>query len=207
MDATDSIDDPGFCRFGYVMQLIVAAINPRGTSGARVAAVLFEFQPYTTARYLFHLDDQCNSTVSVNIPRVVFEYYGVKHRGLKREDLTYPNVRATTTKPYSALKLAANGMRSTGRPTSTITLTDGKSHQSVSSQIEILKTLSDPLIAAGIGPDTNVPFLLKLASNSSTVVYEPDKDQVLNLGKRIINTMKATGALCDDEGIYCMIIS
>ena len=41
LDATQSIGDDIFCRFGYVLQLIEDAITPRGIEGARVATVLF----------------------------------------------------------------------------------------------------------------------------------------------------------------------
>lgn len=121
VDSTDSIGNDIFCRFGYVLQLITAAVNPQGINGARVAAVLFEFQPYTTARYLFGLDDQCSTSVSSNIPRVVYEYYKVGKGDISSSSpqLQYPNVRATSTQPYSALAKVADSTESiTGKPKS-----------------------------------------------------------------------------------------
>ena len=107
IDTTDSIGDDIYCRFGYILQLITAAVNPRGLSGTRIAAVLFEFQPYTTARYLFGLDDLCDSIVASKIPRVVYEYYQFGRGEISRGDLLYPNVRATATQPYGALNKVA----------------------------------------------------------------------------------------------------
>ncbi len=83
-------------------------------------------------------------------------------------------------------------------------MTDGKSHQTGTiwtRLIDRLKTTSDPLIGAGIGADTDTDFLLTLASNISTVVYEPDRNQPIRFGKRIIEVMRDTAALCADEGI------
>ena len=117
VDSTDSIGDDIFCRFGYVLQLITAAVNPRGITGARMAAVLFEFQPHTTARYLFGLDDLCGTTVSSNIPRVVYEYYKFGRGEISSAELQYPNVRATSTQPYSALAKVADSTESiSGEP-------------------------------------------------------------------------------------------
>lgn len=200
VDSTDSVDDPIFCRFGYVLQLIVAAINPQGVDGARLAAILFQFDRHP-AKYLFNLDDQCPTVVADNIQKVVYEYYGVKHLGLDPNTLTYPNVRATSTLPFSALNMVADSAESiSSRPSSVITLTDGKSHQNVDYAINRLRKLSDPLIGAGIGKDVDEPFLLELASNSSTVVYEPNKDNVMDFAKRIVETMRDTAALCPAEG-------
>ena len=87
-------------------------------------------------------------------------------------------------------------------------MTDGKSHQTVTSVINRLKKTSDPLIAAGIGTDTDTDYLLTLASNSSTVVYESDRNKPIEWSKRIIEVMRDTGALCAAEGIvsctYCI---
>ena len=106
VDSTDSVGDDIFCRFGYVLQLITAAVNPQGINGARIAAVLFEFEPYP-AKYLFGLDDLCSTTVSSKIPRVVYEYYKFGRGEISQGDLQYPNVRATSTRPYSALSKVA----------------------------------------------------------------------------------------------------
>lgn len=84
-------------------------------------------------------------------------------------------------------------------------MTDGKSHQTVTGVIDDLKEISDPLIAAGIGLDTDQEFLLTLASNSSTVVYDNNTDNALRLGRRIIEVMRNTAALCEDEGIVIII--
>ena len=83
-------------------------------------------------------------------------------------------------------------------------MTDGKSHQDVTRVINRLKQTSDPLIGAGIGTDTDTAFLLTLSSNSSTVVYEPDRNQPIQFGRRIIEVMRATAALCADEGIIIL---
>ena len=74
-----------------------------------MAAILFEFQPYTTASTLFGLGELCNDIISTNIPRLVYEYYAIGQNPpeLTRPELQYPNVRATSTQPYSALSLAA----------------------------------------------------------------------------------------------------
>jgi hypothetical protein len=80
-------------------------------------------------------------------------------------------------------------------------MTDGKSHQTVTGVINRLKRTSDPLIGAGIGADTDEDFLLTLSSNLSTVVYEPDRNQPIRFGRRIIEVMRDTAALCADEGI------
>jgi hypothetical protein len=110
VDSTDSIKDDIFCRFGYVLQLITAAVNPQGTDGARMAAVLFEFQPHTSDTYLFQLGESCSGIVSSKIPRVVYEYYAIGQNPplINRTDLQYQNVRATTTQPYSALDAVAD---------------------------------------------------------------------------------------------------
>ena len=87
-------------------------------------------------------------------------------------------------------------------------MTDGKSHQNVERVIDRLKKISDPLIAAGIGTDTDTQYLVTLASNSSTVVYESDRNKPIEWSKRIIEVMRDTGALCAAEGIisytYCI---
>jgi hypothetical protein len=83
-------------------------------------------------------------------------------------------------------------------------MTDGKSDQdqlTLTRVINRLKRTSDPLIGAGIGTDTDTGFLLTLASNISTVVYEPDRNQPIRFGKRIIEVMRDSAALCADEGI------
>ena len=107
VDSTDSVGDDIFCRVGYFLQLVTAAVNPQGINGARIAAVLFEFQPHTLARYLFELDDLCSTTVSNKIPRVVYEYYKLGSGEISRGELQYPDVRATSTLPYSALNEVA----------------------------------------------------------------------------------------------------
>ena len=78
---------------------------------------------------------------------------------------------------------------------------DGKSHQNVESVVDRLKKNSDPLIGAGIGSDTDTAYLLTLSSNSSTVVYEPDRNRPIQFGRRIIEVMRDTAALCADEGM------
>lgn len=79
-------------------------------------------------------------------------------------------------------------------------MTDGKSHQVVTSVINRLKKTSDPLIGAGIGGDTDTAFLLTISSNQSTVVYEPDRNKPIQFGRRIIEVMRDTAALCPEEG-------
>ena len=113
IDSTDSIENDIFCRFGYVLQLITAAVNPQGTSdGTRMAAVLFEYGS-VPATYLFRLNESCDGIVSTNISRVVYEYYAIGQdpREISQADLWYPNVRATTTQPNSALALVRNSAR------------------------------------------------------------------------------------------------
>ena len=80
-------------------------------------------------------------------------------------------------------------------------MTDGKSHQDVTRVINRLKQTSDPLIGAGIGTDTDTNFLLTLSSNLSTVVYQSDRNQPIQFGRRIIEVMRDTAVLCADEGI------
>ena len=80
-------------------------------------------------------------------------------------------------------------------------MTDGKSHQNVERVVDRLKKISDPLIGAGIGSDTDTAYLLTLSSNSSTAVYEPDRNRPIQFGRRIIEVMRDTAALCADEGI------
>ena len=203
IDSTDSIDDDMFCRFGYILQLIVAAVNPQGpTRGARVAAVLFPYSSKYGAKFLFNLDDTCNRIVSDNIHRVVYEYYGVENLGLQRDNLRYPNVRATTTRPNTALYLAYTTIRQiSDRNASVITLTNGMSHQDTSPPVKELRKVCDPLIAAGIGKDVDDTYLAKMASNVSFVVYEEDKNNVIGFGRSIIEKMRDAGALCADEGI------
>ena len=80
-------------------------------------------------------------------------------------------------------------------------MTDGKSRQNITRVVNHLKQNSNPLIGAGIGSDTDTAFLLSLSSNSSTVVYEPDRNRLIQFGRRIIEVMRDTAALCADEGI------
>ena len=126
VDSTDSIGDDIFCRFGYVLQLITAAVNPQvaNSDGARMAAVLFEFQPHTSASYLFGLGDSCNNIVSTNIPRLVYEYHAIGQNPpeITRPELQYPNVRATSTQPYSALDAAADSAETVTGKLVTLTL-------------------------------------------------------------------------------------
>ncbi len=122
IDSTDSIGDDIFCRFGYVLQLITAAVNPQGinSDGARMAAVLFEFQPHTSATYLFGLGESCSGIVSSKIPRLVYEYYAIGQNPplIDRTDLQYQNVRAKGTQPYSALAAVADSAKTvTGKLT------------------------------------------------------------------------------------------
>ena len=84
---------------------------------------------------------------------------------------------------------------------------DGKSQQNVERVVDRLKKISDPLIGAGIGSDTDTAYLLTLSSNSSTVVYEPDRNRPIQFGKRIIEVMRDTLALCADEGITLYYVS
>ena len=86
-------------------------------------------------------------------------------------------------------------------------MTDGKSHQVVTSVVNRLKQISDPLIGAGIGSDTDAAFLLTLSSNSSTVVHEPDRNRPIQFGRRIIEVMRDTLALCANEGITLYYVS
>ena len=81
-------------------------------------------------------------------------------------------------------------------------MTDGKSHQTVTGVInDLITEIGGPLIAAGIGGDTNATYLETLATNPSTVVYEQNRNKSLQLGIRIIEAMRDTAALCADEGI------
>ena len=80
-------------------------------------------------------------------------------------------------------------------------MTDGNSHQNIARVVDRLKQNSDPLIGAGIGPDLDTEFLLTMSSNLSTVVYARDRNQPIHFGRRIIEVMRDTAALCADEGI------
>ena len=203
LDATQSIGDDIFCRFGYVLQLIEAAINPRGINGARVATVLFENDiEDVDPGYLFNLDDRCETVVSTNIRKVVYEYYAVR-RGLPRSSLTYPQVDSRSTTPFSALVEVEKGINR-NRNTSIIILTDGKPQQDIPSTgiINDLSKISDVIIAAGIGSqnDINEVALRDLVTDPNNVVYEPDTGKVIDFAKRIVEKMNRTGALCPTEG-------
>ena len=84
-------------------------------------------------------------------------------------------------------------------------MTDGKSQEDVTKVINRLKQTSNPLIGAGIGTDTDTNFLLTLSSDLSTVVYEPDRNQPIRFGRRIIEVMRDTAVLCADEGIVLLL--
>ena len=203
LDATQSIGDDMFCRFGYVLQLIEAAINPRGIDGARVATVLFENnQNNIKSDYLFNLDDRCDTVVSTNIPRVVYEYYAV-HNNLPHGRLTYPQVDSRSTTPFSALVKVEESINR-NRNTSIIILTDGKPQQNIPSTgiINDLSKISDVIIAAGIGSreDIDKAALGDLVTDPNNVVYEPDTGKVIDFARRIVERMERTGALCPTEG-------
>jgi hypothetical protein len=201
LDATQSIGDDIFCRFGYVLQLIEDAIRPRGIQGARVATVLFENQAAgATANYLFNLDDTCSNVVSNLIPRVVHEYYLV-HNKLSHGTLTYPQVDSRSTLPYSALSKVEKSIDVT-RPTSVVILTDGKPQQDTSTVVRRLAKKAHVIIAAGIGSENDIDEmeLRKLTNDSSNVVYESDSGNVIGFAIKIVDIMKRTGALCSSEG-------
>ena len=201
LDATQSIGDEIFCRFGYVLQLIEDAIRPRGIEGARVATVLFENQGAgATADFLFNLDDTCSDVVSNSIPRVVYEYHQV-HNQLSDGTLTYPQVDSRSTLPYSALSKVEKNIDVT-RPTSVVILTDGKPQQETSTIIGRLAKKAHVIIAAGIGSKNDIDEmeLRKLTNDSSNVVYESDSANVTGFAIKIVDIMKRTGALCSSEG-------
>ena len=201
LDATQSIGDDIFCRFGYVLQLIEDAIRPRGIEGARVATVLFENEGAgATAEYLFNLDDTCSNVVSNLIPRVVYEYYLV-HNNLPHGTLSYPQVDSRSTKPYSALSKVENSIDVT-RPTSVVILTDGKPQQDTSAVVGRLVKKAHVIIAAGIGNKNDIDEmeLRKLTNDSANVVYESDSANVIEFAIEIVDIMKRTGALCSSEG-------
>ena len=208
LDATQSIGSEIFCRFGYTIQLIEAAINPGGVvDGARVSTVLFENDlKGADAGHLFDLNDLCPAAVSTNIPRIVYEYKAVETGSLTHEGggLTYPQVGSTTTTPYSALALISDQIKrdSGTRPTSVIILTDGKPQQDISSIIAELKDTSAVLIAAGIGSqgDINEAVLREMVSDPANAVYEPDTAEAIRFAERIVERMKFTGALCVNQG-------
>ena len=180
----------------------MAAVNPRGVDGARSAAVMMQSQ-YADAQYLFNLDDQCDNMIS-NIQLVTYEYYAFGQNLEKLEDLTFKNVRADGTLPNTALVMVRDSVKAiSSRPSSLITFTDGEFHHDVSGIVGKLKQLSDVhvLIGAGIGTDTNENVLLQVASNSSTIAYVADRNNVIGFGKEIIRIMKDTAALCESQGI------
>lgn len=204
LDATQSIGDDIFCRFGYVLQLIEDAIRPRGIEGARVATVLFKNQGVDArAKFLFNLDDTCSNVVSNLIPRVVYEYYLV-HNNLPRGTLTYPQVDSRSTLPYSALATVESSI-DPNRPTSVVILTDGKPQQDTSSVVGRLAKRAHVIIAAGIGSrnDINEVELRKLTNDPANVVYESDHTNVIGFAIKIVDVMKRTGALCSSEGKPC----
>lgn len=186
---------------------MVAAINPRGPNGARVATVLFESASGSKKidpMDLFSVDDFCDTIVKTNIPKVIYEYYA-EDRNLISGPLTYPNVRADSTLPLSALLEVSEDIKQNKRNSSVIILTDGKSHQSGTTfnfVVNELKQLSDVLIAAGIGTndDISVDSLAELSGDQSTVVYQPDTGKPLEFARSIVEKMKATAALCVGEG-------
>ena len=201
LDATQSIGDDIFCRFGYVLQLIEDAIRPRGIEGARVATVLFENQGAgATANFLFNLDDTCSNVVSNLIPRVVHEY-DLVHNKQSHGTLTFPQVDSRSTLPYSALSKVDKSIDVT-RPTSVVILTDGKPQQDTSTVIGRLTKKAHVIIAAGIGSKNDIDEmeLRKLTNDSSNVVYESDSANVIRFAIKIVDIMKRTGALCSSEG-------
>lgn len=211
LDTTDSIGSNLFCTFGYVIQLIEAAINPSGTTEkARVSTILFEYEVNRTLYYppihLFQLNDNCNTAVKTNIPRVIYEYYTVGTKQLSRDELKskYPQVGATSTRPYSALSKAHSDITalSGNRPATVVVLTDGKPQQNVASIINRLKEVTVNIIAAGIGPEKHIneENLRKLASSTEDVVYEKNLSKVISFAKAIVERMRATTALCADQG-------
>ena len=214
LDTTQSIGTNIFCTFGYVIQLIEAAINPSGGSqGARVSTILFEYEFSSTKTFgatrLFKLSDSCNTAVNTNIPKVVYEYDFVAKKQEKKlsystDDLSYPQVGAKSTKPYSALSLAFGDIRanSQNRPATVIVLTDGKPDQTLTSIVNRLKKVTVDLIAAGIGSskDISEKNLQDLASSKKDVVYESDLNNVVSFARRIVERMRDTAALCSDQG-------
>ena len=204
MDATQSIGDDIFCRFGYVLQLIEDAIRPQGIRGARVSTVLFEnsLVQDATADYLFNLDDSCSEVVSTKIPRVVYEYHAV-HNNLPHGTLEYPQVDSRSTTPYSALAKVESDIDTT-RPTSVVILTDGKPQQNIPSTgiIDEIAKKAHVIIAAGIGSknDIDESVLRQLTNNPDYVVYESNTANVTGFAIRIVDIMRRTGALCSSEG-------
>ena len=214
MDATDSNDKESFCRFGYVMQLLVAAINP-GASDTRVAAVLYpsnsvQFANETRKRnlapaYVFNLNTPCDEVVSADLTQLVYEFaYATEEN---KHTLKYPNVRAMETVPISAIKFVKNAIlerSSSGRPVSAVILTDGKSHSDPDVIRRTVQELDEancsPIIAAGIGNDVDKEALEWLVTDTSNILYEADVDKTIDLGKQIIKRMHFKGALCDLEG-------
>ena len=199
------------------MQLIEAAIDPSGgTGGARVSVILFENQFYDTngqlvrydASHLLNLDDNCNTAVKTNIPRVVYEYRGVEKKELfhGKDSLSYPQVYAKSTLPYSALTLASSDIskfsETLSRPATVVILTDGKPDQTLTGIINELRSKTAVLIAAGIGSanDINQAKLEDMASSPADAIYEPKLDKVVDFAKRIVERMRDTSALCLYQG-------
>lgn len=210
LDATDSIGDDIFCRFGYVIQLVVAAINQRGPNGARVGTILF---PSTRNRRnidpmdLFSVDDSCETIVNTNIPRVIYEYYADPRNLISDAMLRYPNVRAPNTLPLKALADVTKYIQDRKRNASVIIITDGKSQQDPKGStfqyvLSNLKKDTDVLIAAGIGTanDISVDALADLSGSQSNVVYQPNTAKSLEFTRSLIQKMRETAALCVNEG-------
>ena len=208
LDATESIGSNIFCTFGHVIQLIEAAINPSGTKeGARVSTILFAYERLSyPPEYLFQLSDSCNAAVKTNIPRIIYEYYGVEMKLLVHgtHNLVYPQVGSTSTKPNTALNKAYEDIKanSENRPATVIILTDGKPQQTVTLYVNRLKTVTVDIIAAGIGPKNEIDEenLRKLASSDEDVVYEEQLSNVISFAKAIVERMRATTALCAEQG-------
>ena len=197
-----------------MIQLIEAAVNPTGgLEGARLSTILFEYQVSQTIRHeagpLFNLGDSCNTAVKTNIPRVVYEYWGVEngHLVFGRDQLKYPQVGASSTLPFSALLQALEDIQSyskpQSRPATVIILTDGKSDQTtLSGIIGELRRDTAELIAAGIGSanDINQAYLEELASSPADAIYESDLGEVVSFARRIVERMRDTAALCLNQG-------
>ena len=180
-----------------------------------MATILLHHSGSYRRTFLFELDESCDTIVNDNITQVVYEYHAVGlDPTLPKESLQYPNVRASDTFGASAVKLTSDTIAANApRPASLIILTDGKFSDlpTVKSRVRALIDDGVNVIAAGIGPSNDIDeeTLRDLVSETVTenAVYEEDRNNVLSFLTRIVERMRATGALCTEQGTTLSIQS
>ena len=203
IDATDSNKFENFCPLVVVLQMMVAAFSPSLTSGTQIGASLFsDNAKHRGPSPVFDRDTSCLNAVQGkdnSLLSLILEF-GVcldKHR--QYDSTKFPSMCGEGTSAVPGLERIRDIVRTKSTRKSTVLMvTDGIIEDEKEARTEVLRDLESAgvtIIEAGYG-EADLQTM-KLYADPDNIMIDNDP---VELGKAIVNKLKAKGILCDKYG-------